>query len=82
MEQILVAVHRQAASEIGAGESRTMPGLFGRVDDVALVGDEDRKGPDLVLHLAQQDEPEFRRFLVEMALVGVGLPGAASWDRQ
>src|SRR5581483_10380934 len=49
-----------------------MPSLLGSVDDIALVGDEDREVADFVLDLAQQNDPEFGRFLVEMAFVGVG----------
>src|SRR5208337_655440 len=66
------AVHRQAAGQFGAGEARAMPGLLGSVNDVALVGDEDGKRADLVLHFAEQDEPELGRFLVKTAFVGVG----------
>jgi hypothetical protein len=49
-----------------------MPGLLGRVDDVALVGYENRQGPDLVLHLAEQNKPKLGGLLVEMPLVGIG----------
>src|SRR6202034_2393296 len=59
VEQVLIAVHRQAAGEGGTGEAGAMPGLFGSVHDIALVGDEDGQRSDLILHFAHENEPEF-----------------------
>src|SRR6266446_7648952 len=52
-----------------AGETNSMPRLCWRVYDVALAGDDDRQRPDLVLHLALQNEPEFGAGYMKMPFV-------------
>ena len=46
-----------------------MPHTLGHVDNVALVGEEDRQRTDLVFDLPFQDEPEFTGDFVEVSLV-------------
>ena len=46
-----------------------MPRLFRHVDDVALIGKEDRERANPVADLTFEDEPELRRLEVEVSLV-------------
>src|SRR5258708_11291709 len=46
-----------------------MPRLFRHVDDVALVGEEDRQRADAVANLPLENEPELRRLEMKVPLV-------------
>src|SRR5580765_4571779 len=47
----------------------TMPGLFGRINNVALIGDKRRDAGDLVFNLAFENHPEFAGDFVKMSVV-------------
>src|SRR5262245_31311297 len=64
---IRVADDGQPRGHPRSGEAHAMPRLRRRVDDVSLIGDEDRYRPDLELHLPFEDEPELRPGDVEVA---------------
>src|SRR5207249_3341685 len=53
----------------GPAVMSAMPHALRRINDVALVREKDWQRTDLVFDLAFQDEPEFARHLMEMALV-------------
>src|SRR2546421_5362610 len=46
-----------------------MPRLFRHIDDVALVGEEDRQRADAVANLPLENEPELRRLEMKVSLV-------------
>src|SRR3954469_15242154 len=46
-----------------------MPRLFRHIDDVALIGEEDRQRADTVANLPLENEPELRPLQVEVPFV-------------
>src|SRR5215471_10395194 len=69
VQQVRVSVHCEPCRRSGSAMMRTMPGLFRNVNDVALVGQEDRKRANLVFNLAFENKPELAGHFVKVSLV-------------